>query len=239
MDWRVPDWPAPAEVRALSSQRRGGVSAAPFESLNLGVHVGDSPEAVAENRRRLAAAARLPTEPVWLSQQHGTNVLDLDGRPRHMRRRGRLLHTPWRAGMRHPDGGLPARAARLGFGRRRGGRPCRLARPGRGGDRGDGAGARACPQSRSWRGSVRASAPRISRSAPKSARNCSAPTRKPRRHSSRTRAADIWRTSRRSRAAGSSGSASSGSTAATPARTPRLKTIFPIGGTGGRVARPA
>jgi YfiH family protein len=54
------------------------VSAAPFESLNLGTHVGDSAEAVGENRRRLRTAARLPAEPVWLSQQHGTNVLDLD-----------------------------------------------------------------------------------------------------------------------------------------------------------------
>jgi YfiH family protein len=77
--WILPDWPAPPEVRALSSQRRGGVSAAPFESLNLGAHVGDSAEAVVENRRRLYTAARLPAEPVWLSQQHGANVLDLDG----------------------------------------------------------------------------------------------------------------------------------------------------------------
>ncbi len=79
MAWILPDWPAPPEVRALSTQRRGGVSAAPFESLNLGAHVGDSAEAVGENRRRLRTAARLPTEPEWLSQQHGTNVLDLDG----------------------------------------------------------------------------------------------------------------------------------------------------------------
>jgi YfiH family protein len=79
MAWILPNWPAPPEVRALSTQRRGGVSAAPFESLNLGAHVGDSPEAVGENRRRLRTATRLPTEPVWLSQQHGTNVLDLDG----------------------------------------------------------------------------------------------------------------------------------------------------------------
>jgi polyphenol oxidase len=78
MAWVLPDWPAPPEVRALSTHRRGGVSAAPFESLNLGAHVGDSAEAVRENRRRLRAAARLPAEPVWLSQQHGTNVLDLD-----------------------------------------------------------------------------------------------------------------------------------------------------------------
>ena len=79
MAWILPDWPAPPEVRALSTQRRGGVSAAPFESLNLGAHVGDSAEAVGENRRRLRTAGRLPAEPVWLSQQHGTNVLDLDG----------------------------------------------------------------------------------------------------------------------------------------------------------------
>jgi YfiH family protein len=79
MAWILPNWPAPPEVRALSTQRRGGVSGVPFESLNLGAHVGDSAEAVGENRRRLGTAARLPAEPVWLSQQHGTNVLDLDG----------------------------------------------------------------------------------------------------------------------------------------------------------------
>jgi purine-nucleoside/S-methyl-5'-thioadenosine phosphorylase / adenosine deaminase len=54
------------------------VSAAPYASLNLGGHVGDLPEAVAENRRRLRAAAGLPAEPVWLSQVHGTTVVDLD-----------------------------------------------------------------------------------------------------------------------------------------------------------------
>jgi YfiH family protein len=79
MAWILPDWPAPPEVRALSTQRRGGVSAAPFQSLNLGAHVGDDAERVAENRRRLRIAARLPAEPAWLSQQHGTHVLDLDG----------------------------------------------------------------------------------------------------------------------------------------------------------------
>jgi YfiH family protein len=55
------------------------VSAAPYGSLNLGGHVGDLPEAVAENRRRLRAAAGLPAEPVWLSQVHGTTVVDLEG----------------------------------------------------------------------------------------------------------------------------------------------------------------
>jgi hypothetical protein len=77
--WIIPDWPAPPEVRALSTQRGGGTSAAPFESFNLGAHVGDSAETVLDNRRRLRALARLPAEPVWLSQQHGSEVLDLDG----------------------------------------------------------------------------------------------------------------------------------------------------------------
>lgn len=54
------------------------MSAAPYASLNLGGHVGDLPEAVAENRRRLREAAGVPAEPVWLSQVHGTAVADLD-----------------------------------------------------------------------------------------------------------------------------------------------------------------
>ncbi|HEY4444103.1 MAG TPA: peptidoglycan editing factor PgeF [Steroidobacteraceae bacterium] len=65
-------------MRALSTFRSGGVSAAPYASLNLGGHVGDLPEAVAENRRRLREAAGVPAEPVWLSQVHGTAVADLD-----------------------------------------------------------------------------------------------------------------------------------------------------------------
>jgi len=76
--WITPDWPAPARVRALSCLRSGGVSAGVYASLNLGDHVGDAPEAVAENRRRLAAAACLPAEPVWLRQVHRTEVADLD-----------------------------------------------------------------------------------------------------------------------------------------------------------------
>lgn len=76
--WLVPDWQAPANVRALSTRRTGGVSAGPYQSLNLGAHVGDVPEHVQENRRRLAEAARLPAEPVWLRQVHGADVADLD-----------------------------------------------------------------------------------------------------------------------------------------------------------------
>ena len=62
----------------MSTLRSGGVSAAPYASLNLGGHVGDAPEAVAQNRRTLAAAAGLPSEPAWLAQIHGVEVVDLD-----------------------------------------------------------------------------------------------------------------------------------------------------------------
>jgi polyphenol oxidase len=79
-------------VRALSTYRSGGVSAPPYASLNLGAHVGDSPAAVAENRRRLAAAASLPAEPAWLSQVHGVSVADLDTAGRGTAGRGMASH---------------------------------------------------------------------------------------------------------------------------------------------------
>jgi YfiH family protein len=56
----------------------GGVSAAPFDSLNVGAHVGDAGAAVTENRRRVRAQLRLPAEPLWLEQVHGVEVADLD-----------------------------------------------------------------------------------------------------------------------------------------------------------------
>jgi YfiH family protein len=73
-----PDWPAAAQVGSAFSLRGGGVSAPPFDSFNLGTHVGDDPAAVAENRRRLRLALGLATEPLWLAQQHGTRVVDAD-----------------------------------------------------------------------------------------------------------------------------------------------------------------
>ncbi len=79
--WLEPDWSVASRVRAVSTRRGGGVSAAPYDSLNLGDHVGDAPAAVAENRGRLRLAAALPAEPLWLNQVHGTRVVDLDQGP--------------------------------------------------------------------------------------------------------------------------------------------------------------
>jgi hypothetical protein len=73
-----PDWPAPPTVCAAQSLRIGGVSTGPFASLNLGAHVGDNPQAVAENRARLKRALALPAEPLWLAQAHGVHVVDAD-----------------------------------------------------------------------------------------------------------------------------------------------------------------
>ena len=73
-NWIVPDWPAPRGVRALITTRSGGVSGAPFASMNLGDHVGDDARACSENRRRLHT--RLPAEPLWMRQIHGVGVIE-------------------------------------------------------------------------------------------------------------------------------------------------------------------
>lgn len=63
-------------VRAFTTTRLGGDSKPPFDTLNLGAHVGDDPEAVQSNRLSLADV--LPEQPVWLNQVHGINVLQAD-----------------------------------------------------------------------------------------------------------------------------------------------------------------
>src|SRR6202011_2620530 len=73
----TPEWPALRGVRAAFTLRTGGVSVAPYDSLNLGARIGDSAEAVAENRQRVREKLRLPAEPVWLEQVHGIEVVEL------------------------------------------------------------------------------------------------------------------------------------------------------------------
>ncbi|QIL21406.1 peptidoglycan editing factor PgeF [Thermomonas sp. HDW16] len=74
--WIDADWPAPPGVRALTTTRYGlGVSAAPFDTFNLGLRSGDEIEAALENRRQLEVALGLPSAPRWLKQVHGVDVV--------------------------------------------------------------------------------------------------------------------------------------------------------------------
>jgi YfiH family protein len=74
----VPDWPAPPNVRAYSTTRVGGVSGAPFDSLNLSFSSGDDERCVEQNRARVISALAIPEPPRWLNQVHGTRVVDAE-----------------------------------------------------------------------------------------------------------------------------------------------------------------
>lgn len=76
IDWLQPEWPAPPNVRAVCTARQGGVSAAPYDSLNLGAHVGDDVAHVQRNRAILRQT--LAARPVFLNQVHGTQMQELD-----------------------------------------------------------------------------------------------------------------------------------------------------------------
>lgn len=73
-DWLCADWRTPC-VASLMSTRSGGRSVAPWDSMNLGIAVGDDPQQVALNRARFVRA--LGAAPVFMKQVHGTRVLTL------------------------------------------------------------------------------------------------------------------------------------------------------------------
>lgn len=81
-DFILPDWPAPRQVRALSTSRGlaaqvpFGHSAAPYQAFNLGAHVGDAPDVVQANRQLLCQISGLTQPPLWLNQVHGVAVAD-------------------------------------------------------------------------------------------------------------------------------------------------------------------
>jgi YfiH family protein len=74
--WLIPDWPAPARVRAFVTTRDGGVSGGEYASMNLGSRSGDDVANVARNR--LIVRSQLPATPRWMAQMHGAEVADLD-----------------------------------------------------------------------------------------------------------------------------------------------------------------
>ena len=79
-DWIAPSWPAPESITAFSTTRQGpGFSELPFYKFNLGARCGDSPLTVAHNRESLQSSYQLPSEPLWLHQVHGIDVVVDEG----------------------------------------------------------------------------------------------------------------------------------------------------------------
>jgi len=75
-----PAAPSPVRPRRVVTDRRGGRSRSPYDSFNLGDHVGDDPAAVAANRDRVARELRVDRDRVvWMAQVHGTGVAVVDG----------------------------------------------------------------------------------------------------------------------------------------------------------------
>jgi len=72
-------WSAPKNINAFTTTVHGGVSDGVYASMNLGDHVGDDQELVLKNRALIKAKYSLPSEPIWLKQVHGTEVLELTG----------------------------------------------------------------------------------------------------------------------------------------------------------------
>ncbi len=70
------DWACPPTVRAVTTLRchPAGASRGDYANFNLAAHVGDRPDCVEQNRRRLHRQLALPSEPLWLRQTHGAGV---------------------------------------------------------------------------------------------------------------------------------------------------------------------
>ncbi|WP_067099639.1 peptidoglycan editing factor PgeF [Marinomonas atlantica] len=73
----TPNWPVPSNIKAFVSTRIGGVSQQPYDSFNMGGHVGDVMQDVMSNRLLLKTLACYPGDIQWLNQTHSTFVLEL------------------------------------------------------------------------------------------------------------------------------------------------------------------
>lgn len=72
----VPHWHVPKFIQAATTTRNGGFSLPPFTSFNLADHVEDNHDHVLKNRALLRETLQLPSEPLWLNQQHTSLVVD-------------------------------------------------------------------------------------------------------------------------------------------------------------------
>ncbi len=77
-EYITPDWPAPNNVHAVFTTRMGGNSLPPWDSFNLGLHVGDAVKHVQQNRSLLVQSLSLPAAPLYLNQVHKTDVVCAD-----------------------------------------------------------------------------------------------------------------------------------------------------------------
>ena len=77
LEYITPNWPAPRNIRCITTTRMGGHSKKEYASLNLGGHVQDDFNNVEKNRALVKEDLQLPNDPVWLEQVHGSKVLEL------------------------------------------------------------------------------------------------------------------------------------------------------------------
>lgn len=78
LDLIIPDWPAPHWIKAYTTTRLGGFSHAPYNSLNIAMHVGDDLDNVSKNRHLLQNNLHLKSPITWLEQVHGNVAISAD-----------------------------------------------------------------------------------------------------------------------------------------------------------------
>jgi YfiH family protein len=78
MKTKLANWPAPKNISALSTTRLSGFSQVPYDTNNLGLHVGDNVHHVMQNRQQLIELLQLPGEPQWLNQTHSTRCVVIE-----------------------------------------------------------------------------------------------------------------------------------------------------------------
>ena len=82
--WIEAEWPAPKNIRAGTTLRKGGFSQKPYDELNLALHVGDMSVDVLKNRNTLIQTLKLQSEPVWLNQIHSSKIICIDNLPENL-----------------------------------------------------------------------------------------------------------------------------------------------------------
>ncbi len=88
------EWPAPDCVKACTTTRIGGESELPYDSFNLGEHVGDQPTHLTANRDILKKNLRLTDDPIWIKQTHSAIALEATSAHRYQNADASFSATP-------------------------------------------------------------------------------------------------------------------------------------------------